>query len=94
LLKREGPRLFPFFLSRRYEIRVYVFLPFALIHPRKVVAFALELPPFAPATAGRQVHPRKVVAFVLELQPFALIFSRNVLVQSSRLERVRFVCFQ
>jgi hypothetical protein len=75
-MKREGPRLFPFFLPRRRGIRSL---------------------PFAPATAGRRVHPREVVSFALELLPFALIFllalrsdeGRNVLVQSSRLERVR-----
>jgi hypothetical protein len=66
-MKREGPRLFPFFLSRQHGIRA---------------------PPFA------QVHLRKVVAFALELPPFALNYLRKQLVQSSRLERVRVVCFQ
>jgi hypothetical protein len=52
------------------------FQPFALGYLRNVVAFALELPPFA------QLHPRKPAT------------AGRRLVQSSRLERVRFVCFQ
>jgi hypothetical protein len=77
-LKREKPRLFPFFLSPQHEIRS---LPFVQGHPRNVAA--LSSLPFA------LVHLRDVVAF--ELQSFALNYLPKKLVQSSRLERVGFV---
>jgi hypothetical protein len=62
----------------------FEFPPFAPVHPRDV--FEFESLPFA------QLHPRNVFEF--EFLFFAPIFSRFHLVQSSRLERGRSVCFQ
>ena len=94
-MKREGPRLFPFFF--RLVLRC-IFLPFApatagrLLHPRNVVVLALGLPPFA------LVRLRNVFGFeFLFFAPAAAgrpIWSRLGLVQSSRLGWVRVVCFQ